>query len=166
MPRADDLAGEPSEFVCTDAPPPCDDPNGTPEWQRAKELGAAINEPGRKQRVQQLKRARARTADPTARMVLAAHVQDTQHQLAQDRALLRGVAPAQARRPRVARPRGAGRPRARTRRTTSSRAGPSDDPGEGEGGGDEPPPPVLYLVHETLGRVNRPMAALLRRLGQ
>ena len=123
---ADDLAGEPSsEFVCTDAPPVCDDPNGTPAWQRALALGRRVRE------------HRAHQTPKTAPAPL---------------------------RVRTARPRGAGRPRARARRTTSSRAGPSDDPGEPEPG-PRSGQPLLFIVHERYGKVSRALAHHLRELG-
>ncbi len=62
------------------------------------------------------------------------------------------------------RPRGAGRPRGRrARRTTSTRAGPSDDSGEPEPG-PRSGPPLLFVVHPKYGRVSFALARLLGRL--
>lgn len=63
-----------------------------------------------------------------------------------------------------ARPRGAGRPRRRSTRS-STRAGPSDDPGEPEPG-PRSGQALLFLVHPRYGKVSRALAAHLRGLGQ
>ena len=59
---------------------------------------------------------------------------------------------------------GCGRPRARARRTASSRAGPSDDSGS-EPPGETAGPPLLYLVHPRFGKVNGALARFLKGMG-
>jgi len=54
------------------------------------------------------------------------------------------------------------RTRGSRRSTASSRAGPSDDPGEPEPG---PESGQLYLAHPSFGKVSRALAHHLRRLG-
>lgn len=119
----------------------CDDPNGTPAWQRASELGADIAGKPRPKRSPELWRY----------LYLAP--------VFRERAARRVALPRRTPRARG----GARRPSCRTSRTSSrSRAGPSDDSGSSPGDGEPPPPVVLYLVHEDFGRVSRRLARFLR----
>jgi hypothetical protein len=80
----------------------------------------------------------------------------------QGRTLSQQVSPALAvaRAPRESR----GKPtRTRGSRRTSSRAGPSDDPGEPEPG-PRSGQPLLFLAHPRYGKVSRALAAHLRRI--